>query len=207
MIKNIIFDFGGVIITLDQPQAVRRFKALGLKDAEQQLDPYTQKGIFGDLELGAITAEQFQQELGKMIGRPVSFEDCRHAWVGYCGSLPQRNLDALVRLRQQGHRIIMLSNTNPFMMSWAESPEFDGHGHGISHYCDATYKSYQVKMMKPDTNFFHHVLMNERIFPSDTLFVDDGPRNVAVASQMGIRTFCPPNGSDWTQEIDKYLEG
>ena len=62
-------------------------------------------------------------------------------------------------------------------------------------------------MMKPDTNFFHHVLMNERIFPSDTLFVDDGPRNVAVASQMGIRTFCPPNGSDWTQEIEKYLEG
>lgn len=50
MIKNLIFDFGGVVITIDQPQAVRRFKEIGLLNAEQQLDPYTQSGIFGDLE-------------------------------------------------------------------------------------------------------------------------------------------------------------
>jgi FMN phosphatase YigB (HAD superfamily) len=36
-IKNILFDFGGVIITLDQPQAVRHFKEIGLADAEQRL--------------------------------------------------------------------------------------------------------------------------------------------------------------------------
>ena len=205
MIENIIFDFGGVVITLDQPQAVRRFKKLGLKDAEKHLDPYTQQGIFGDLELGKITADEFQAELSRLIGRQVSFEECRHAWVGYCGELPQRNLEALLRLRKEGYRVIMLSNTNPFMMSWAESPEFDGMGHGVSHYFDATYKSYQVKYMKPDTNFFHHVLMNERIFPENTLFVDDGPRNVAVASQMGIHTFCPKNGADWTKDIYNYL--
>lgn len=205
MIKNIIFDFGGVIITLDQQQAVRRFKEMGLEDAEKQLDPYTQKGIFGDLELGKITGDEFQEELSRLVGREVSFEECRHAWVGYCGELPQRNLAALLRLRQEGYRLIMLSNTNPFMMSWAESADFDGCGHGVSHYFDSTYKSYQVKMMKPDINFFHHVLMQERIFAEETLFVDDGPRNVAVASQMGIRTFCPQNGSDWTSSIYDHL--
>ena len=42
MIKNIVFDLGGVIMTIDQSQAVRRFKELGLEDAEQRLDPYTQ---------------------------------------------------------------------------------------------------------------------------------------------------------------------
>ena len=55
MIKNLIFDFGGVVITIDQPQAVRRFKEIGLLNAEQQLDPYTQSGIFGDLERGVIS--------------------------------------------------------------------------------------------------------------------------------------------------------
>ena len=52
MIKTIIFDLGGVVITLAQQQAVERFKALGLEDAEQRLDSYTQSGIFGDLEHG-----------------------------------------------------------------------------------------------------------------------------------------------------------
>lgn len=37
MIRNIIFDMGGVIITINHQQAVVRFKALGLKDADRQL--------------------------------------------------------------------------------------------------------------------------------------------------------------------------
>ena len=55
MIRTIIFDLGGVIVTLDQPQAVRRFMEIGLKDAERRLDPYTQSGMFGDLERGKNT--------------------------------------------------------------------------------------------------------------------------------------------------------
>ena len=59
--------------------------------------------------------------------------------------------------------------------------------------------------MKPSTDFFHHVLMTEKVMASETLFVDDGARNVAVASQMGMRTFCPENGADWTTKIYEYL--
>ena len=60
MIKTILFDMGGVVITLDQRQAIERFKSLGLADAEQRLDAYTQQGIFGDLEAGKITDEEFR---------------------------------------------------------------------------------------------------------------------------------------------------
>ena len=67
MIKNIVFDLGGVIMTIDQSEAVRRFKALGLEDAEARLDPYTQSGIFGELEEGKITAEDFRRELGALV--------------------------------------------------------------------------------------------------------------------------------------------
>ena len=206
MIRTIIFDLGGVIITLDQPQAIRRFKALGLTDADERLDAYTQGGIFGDLERGAIDAETFRLELSRLAGRNVSYDECRHAWLGYCHELPPRNLDALVRLRREGYRLVLLSNTNPFMMSWVMSPDFDGHGHSLEYYMDACYCSYELGVMKPDGEFFHRVLMAEHIAPSETLFVDDGPRNVATASQMGIRTFCPENGADWTQKIYEYLK-
>lgn len=78
MIRTIIFDLGGVIITIDHQQAVRRFEELGLKDAAQQLDPYTQGGIFGDLEMGKISAEEFRQELSKLVGRTLTYEECRY---------------------------------------------------------------------------------------------------------------------------------
>lgn len=205
MIHNIIFDLGGVIVTISQEEAVRRFKSLGLEDAEQQLDPYTQSGIFGDLEEGLITAEDFRRELSKQTGREQTFETCKWAWLGYRADLPKRNLEALRRLRSEGYRLILLSNTNPFMMSWGLSSEFDGEGHSLEDYFDGLYLSYKLKLMKPSEAFFHHVMLSEKIAPSETLFVDDGPRNVAAASQLGIHTFCPVNGDDWTKEIYNYL--
>ena len=205
MIKNLIFDLGGVIITLAPDEALRRFKSLGLENAEEQMDAYTQMGIFGQLEEGKISAEAFREELSRQVGREVTYDECRHAWLGYVKEVPQRNLDALLRLRSEGYRIILLSNTNPYMMSWVRSPEFDGHGHSIDYYMDACYLSYQLGVMKPDTEFFHRVLMTEKIMASETLFIDDGPRNVATASQMGIRTYCPQNGADWTTTIYEYI--
>lgn len=206
MIKNIIFDLGGVILTLEQPEAIRRFKALGIADAEQQLDAYTQGGIFGLLEEGKIDAETFRQEAGKLAGRELTYAECRHAWLGYAKEVPQRNLDLLVKLRQQGYRLMLLSNTNPYMMSWVRSSEFDGHGHAIDYYLDAVYCSYEQGVMKPSLDFFERVLRAEQITPAETLFVDDGVRNVAAASQLGIRTFCPENGKDWTSEIYEFLK-
>ena len=206
MIKNLIFDLGGVIITLAPEEALRRFKSLGLENAEEQMDIYTQTGIFGQLEEGKISAETFREELSRQVGREVTYDECRHAWLGYVKEVPQRNLDVLQRLRSEGYRLILLSNTNPFMMSWVRSPEFDGHGHSIDYYMDACYLSYQLGVMKPDTEFFHKVLMTEKIMASESLFLDDGARNVATASQMGMRTYCPENGADWTSKIYEYLK-
>ena len=49
--------------------------------------------------------------------------------------------------------------------------------------------------------------MNERMLPDETLFIDDGPRNCAAASQLGIHTFCPVNGEDWTADLYALLDG
>lgn len=193
-------------MTLDQPQAVRRFEELGVKNAAQLLDPYTQTGIFGDLEIGKIGTDTFRRELSKIAGCELTYQDCCYAWQGYVGEVPERNLVALDKLRREGYRLILLSNTNPFMMEFILSGRFDGKGRSLAQYVDTMYLSYQMKVMKPDETFFRRVLMSEKIIPSETLFVDDGPRNVAAASQIGIRTFCPENGSDWTNAIYDYLE-
>lgn len=205
VIKNIVFDLGGVIMTLDPAEALRRFKALGLSDAERYLDAYTQSGIFGNLEEGKITAEDFRSKLSSLTGHELTFDECKHAWLGYRKDVPQRNLDLLKELRTKGYRLILLSNTNPFMMDWALSSEFDGKGSSLNDYFDALYLSYRLGIMKPALDFFRQVLDNENILPEETLFVDDGPRNVEAAGKLGFMTMCPDNGSDWTGELRSLL--
>ena len=204
-IKKIAFDFGGVIIRQNQQQAVERFKQIGLLDAEERLGAYTQQGIFGALEEGKITAEDFRWQLSLLIGRAVTIEDCSYAWRGYCDGLPQRNLEALQRLRRGSYGLSILSNTNPFMMGWALSKDFDGNGNSLADYVEARYLSYQMEVMKPSAEIFHRVLEAEDVRPEELLFVDDSSHNISAAQELGIATFQPVNGEDWTEELFQLL--
>lgn len=206
MIKTLIFDFGGVIIGSDQSQAVRRFQEIGVADADKRLDKFQQFGIFGDLEEGKISAEDYLRELSLIAGHDVTWDEAAYAWRGYCAGLPQRNLDALMRYRQQGFRVLLLSNTNPFMMGWARSSEFDGHGHGLDFYFHAVYTSYELRLSKPHQDIFQKVLQTENLQPQDCIFVDDSERNVASAQQLGIHTLCPKNNEDWTGALEAMIE-
>lgn len=64
MIKNIVFDFGGVIVDIDRDKAVQAFIKLGLADADTWLDKYHQTGIFQELEEGKLSADEFRKQLG-----------------------------------------------------------------------------------------------------------------------------------------------
>lgn len=203
-IQNIAFDLGGVVLALSYEQAVRRFEEIGLANARQHLDAFEQKGIFGDLESGRISPEDFRRELSKLIGREVTMDDCYQAWHGYVDHVPKRNLEAILRLREQGYKVCLLSNTNPFMMQWAEK-DFDGDGHPISYFFDALYLSYECKVMKPRREIFEMMLKGQQALPEETLFIDDGPRNVEVAKSLGMQTLCPQNNEDWIAPLMNLL--
>ena len=206
MIRNIVFDLGGVIMTICQEEAIKRFKSIGLKNVEDFLNPYTQTDIFGDIEEGKISAEQFRAKLSELIGKEVTYEECKFAWLGYRQDVPLRNLDILRKLKVQGYKLILLSNTNPFMMSWGLSGEFDGNGNSLESYFDSLYLSYKLGVMKPNKKIFQYIIDNEKIQPGESLFIDDGERNINAARLLGFKTLCPINGEDWTKELIELLK-
>lgn len=205
-LKSIVFDLGGVIMTLDQSQAVRRFEEIGVVDAAARLDPYAQSGFFGDLEEGKISADDFRRMVSDVAGHEISAEQCAYAWQGYAVDVPRRNLDFLIDLRREGRRVSLLSNTNPFMMQWAMSEKFSDDGHSLDYYFDAMYLSYREQLMKPGEAIFLRMLQGENALPNEVLFIDDSPRNVATARSLGIHTMQPENGTDWTGDLRKLID-
>ena len=66
MVKAIVFDLGGVLIDLDFDRSVRAFREiLGYEKITEILDLYHQKGIYGEMEGGQITADEFRAEVLK----------------------------------------------------------------------------------------------------------------------------------------------
>ena len=202
---HVVFDLGGVVFRLDKMIAIQRFKEIGVERVEEFLDDYAQKGIFGDLEAGKLTAEQYRDELSRIVGKTLTMEQLEYAWTGYAAELYQRNFDALLRLRQEGFPVALLSNTNPFMMRWARSNEFDGHGNGLDHYFDRLYLSYEMRMMKPSPEIFKAMIDGEQTASENILFIDDSARNCEAAAALGIKTLNTDNGGDWRGDIFSIL--
>lgn len=204
-ITHIALDMGGVVLHIDHDQAVSRFEEIGAAEASEYLNPYHQQGIFGQLEGGQISAETFVTELSRLIGKPLTHEQCLYAWLGYLKELPQRNLDAIQRLRNDGYRVCLLSNTNPFFFEWAESEAFDSHGHPIRDHFDNLYVSFQCKLLKPSREIYEHVLRSEGIRPEQLLFIDDSERNTEAAAALGIRTLHVQTNTDWPKALANFL--
>lgn len=204
MIKNIVFDFGGVIAGIDRDKAVRAFIKLGLSDADTLLDKYHQTGIFQDLEEGKLSADEFREKLGELCGRKLTHEETRQAWLGFFTDVDVRKLEYILELRNS-YRIYILSNTNPFVMSWARSQEFSSAGKPLDDYCEKLYLSYQIGCTKPEHRIFDFMLEDSGMLPSETLFVDDGASNIRVGRELGFFTFQPENESDWREELSALL--
>ena len=54
---------------------------------------------------------------------------------------------------------------------------------------EKAYYSHVVKMRKPDAEIFQLVLNENRLEPSETLFIDDTASNFAEAEKLGIQIY------------------
>lgn len=205
MIKNIIFDFGGVLTTIDTPRAIEKFRALGLHNAENYLNSYKQTGIFYQLENGDINADTFIAGLGKLCGRSISYDEALGAWMGFIVNVQTELLEYLQTLRGE-YRLGVLSNTNPFLQGWARSAAFTSAGKSLDDYFDELYLSYLMRCSKPGKEIYLKMLKDGNMLPHETLFVDDGAKNIEAAEALGIRTLKAINGVDWRNELDEILK-
>ncbi|MDL2256534.1 HAD family phosphatase [Parabacteroides sp. OttesenSCG-928-K15] len=205
MIKNVVFDLGGVIIELDTQRPIDRFLEIGVANAADLLDPYEQKGLFLQFENGEVDLETFRTKLSEYAGKEIPMDDIYYGWMGFMVDVSQDKLNYMFELRKK-YNVYILSNTNPVIMRWARSSVFCPDGRPLTDYCDKIYASYEMKMTKPNPEIFKAMLADGKMNPAETLFVDDGKRNIEAAELLGIHTYMPENGEDWRAKVDEILQ-
>ena len=110
-IKNLIFDFGGVLINLDRQRCIENFRKLGLEKVDELLGMYSQQGIFMQHEKGLISSAQFRDSIRGQITQEVTDEQIDAAWNSFLVDIPRFKLDMLLKLREK-YVVYLLSNTN-----------------------------------------------------------------------------------------------
>lgn len=194
-IKNLLFDLGGVIMSIKKENAVKRFKEIGVDDIEDYLGEFRQEGIFLGLEEGTISREDFYTELRKLAGKDISDKDIDSGWLAFITEVPTYKLELLEELRKK-YNVYLLSNTNPIIMEWAHSKDFSALGEPLSAYFDKMFCSYKIGHTKPSIESFEAVVKGTGLNPEETLFLDDGQSNLDMASEMGFKTYLVDQDED-----------
>lgn len=184
---DIVFDLGGVILEIDRDRCVSRLNALGLEDAAELLDLYCQSGDFLKLEQGTLSAGGFFDSLRPKAAPGVTDAEITGAINDFITGLPINRLRALRKLREQGFRLYVLSNTNPIMYHDAIDRLFRQEGLCIRDYFDGEILSFQEKVCKPEAGIFEILLKRYHLDGEKTLFLDDSEANCEAARRCGMQ--------------------
>lgn len=205
MIKNLLFDLGGVIIDIDRNRCVEALEKLGVADADSLLGKYVQSGIFADLESGNISAAEFRDALRRHAGNPaLTDSDIDIAFQKFLIGLPECRLEELRELRKE-FGVYLLSNTNPIMWNDSIARLFRSEGKEREDYFDGMATSFEARVMKPDAAIFRYTVDKLGIRPEETLFIDDSQANLDAASALGFHTAQALPGRDFADIIKPLL--
>ncbi len=188
-IKNIIFDLGGVILDLDVDKTYHQFSKLSGMPVPQLKKMAAEVSFFNEYERGSISDEGFRKELGSFLRSNVSDWQIEEAWNAMLGSLPKARVDLLKKISGK-IRIFLLSNTNNIHLQCFTKIAEDTLGSSLwGDLFEKTYYSHLIKMRKPDTAIYSHVLHENNLLAGETLFLDDNLANLQGATTLGIQTF------------------
>jgi putative hydrolase of the HAD superfamily len=201
-IKNIIFDFGGVICDLDIQRTVDKFNAFGKAKtgdiSSQEEKDRRFEALAATYETGSITSQQFRDQIRDYYLVPPTDEAIDDAWNALLVGIPEPRICLLEELRKH-YRIFLLSNSNEIHYQHYRESFRQEYGYpDFNALFENTYFSYLLHMRKPDPAIFRLVLEQNKLAPSETLFIDDMLINIKAALELGITGYHLCEGEDIT---------
>lgn len=196
-VKNIIFDFGGVIINISHQLVENAFKAMGVVNFEALFNQANQSKLFIQFEKGEITPAQFRNYIRELTNLEITDEKLDETWNQIILDYPPERI-ALLKEITQNYRLFLYSNTNVIHYDFY-IPKFESEfGFSFESLFEKTYWSFKYGERKPDLLSYSRLLAESSLIPSETLFVDDSIQNIIAAQEIGINTVYLTNEVDIT---------
>lgn len=209
MIKNIVFDFGGVLLDLRPDRCIAAFTKLGIPEMSSLITFAHQQGVLDEIERGVITLDEFCDGMralhkGPFMGMTPSNRQIVQAYTEMADGVPAYKLDFCRALQKEGYHVSLLSNTNIIHWNFCRR-DYLAAGYVPEELFEYVWLSCEKHLVKPDPRYFQLILDESGYKPEETLFVDDNAKNCEVARSLGIQTFCASIRTDWTSELRAYL--
>jgi FMN phosphatase YigB (HAD superfamily) len=188
-IRNIIFDYGNVIFTIDFNRAQHSFTELGVKNVDHFFSHKGHDSLFNQFEQGLISSSEFRDGIRKVTGiQSLSDAEIDKAWNSLLIGVPEPNHDLLLKVKEK-YRTFLLSNNNEIHYNWIiDYLQREHHLDSNAVFFEKDYYSHLMKMRKPNREIFEFLMRENKLNPKETLFIDDSPQHLKTADMLGLNT-------------------
>lgn len=194
MVKDVVFDFGGVLMDWDPRYLYRTY----FKDEEQM--EYFLSHICTD----AWNAEQdrgrtFDEGISLLLRQYPQYAEpirmYKDRWESMLKGEFPRSVELLRRLKEQGYGIYGLTNWS------AETIPIAFAKYDFFKLFDGIVVSGEEKLIKPDLKIYRILLDRYKLTAENTLFIDNSPANIEAARQLGFQTILFDNIENVTSKV------
>jgi putative hydrolase of the HAD superfamily len=198
MIRNAIFDLGGVLITWRPQEIIEAFYP------EPTLRAALREHVFDhadwvEMDRGVLEESALVSRFAERMARPETEMAALLDHVRESLRPIPESIELLASLRQRGLKLYALSNISTRMFGHLES-RYD-----FLDLFDGIVISAAIKLMKPDPGIYSHLVERFEIRADETVFIDDLPRNVESARRLGLAAIRFENVEQCKRELDALL--
>ena len=186
MIKNIIFDMGGVLIDYNPEKTL--YGMFDKETADILLKEIFRNPVWSDKDRGIIAPAEIMQNAKSNIPEEVFEKVCEMVDNFYPYMPPFEKMYGLVEtLKSKGFGIYLLSNA---------SPDFHERRSGIPALSlfDGVIISADYKLLKPEKEIYEKLYETFSLKPEECFFIDDVQANIEGAAATGMQGHCYYHG-------------
>ncbi|MCJ7935621.1 MAG: HAD family phosphatase [Chryseobacterium sp.] len=194
-IKNIIFDFGGVLMDWNPRYFFKEY----FKDNEKMeyfLENIAQSEWNEEQDRGRSLSEGTEIQIKKFPEWEKEIRAYYDNWTVMLKSDIPQNVEVLRKLRNTEYQVFGLTNWSAETFPYAlENYDF------FQIFDGKIVVSGIEKMIKPDPKIWHVLLERYHIHANESVFIDDNPKNIEMAQSLGFHTIHVLPDTDLEQEL------
>ena len=178
-IKFIYFDLGNVLLDFNHERGYEQIAAVSGLSTTEVRAALVDSGLSDQYDVGQLSTDEFRKAFCDATGTTATVADLATAWGDIFDIKPQ-TVAVAASLLSTGHQIGILTNTCEAHWEYAVQ-RFTP----LSLFFDPVIKSYQAKVMKPDSGIFKVATEAVGLAPEQIFFTDDREENVNAALEYG----------------------
>ncbi len=196
MIKNIVFDINGVLITQDYARNQKNGYTLGnlltsgIINSTDIWKDYN-RGLYHD---DREVTERLCQKLPLLKSRIIQTMD-KNQYLKYTEN---RSMCDLLRKLRENYNVFILSNQTVADYKRLLSFEIIANTPAIV--------SCRVGCKKPEKAIYQALIDTYKIKPEETVFIDDLPKNIKTARQLGFKTIWHVNNQSTESQLQSIIK-